>query len=89
MDKFEQTNVEFEQAVAECRALFQKKLHYFGASWLILRPTALTDQRTWLAAFHGIKNTWTLLSTHKPPPKIAMLKPSSKKQGKQTTETSP
>jgi hypothetical protein len=44
MDKFEQTNVEFEQAVAECRALFQKKLHDYGASWRILRPTALTDQ---------------------------------------------
>jgi len=44
MDKFEQTNVEFEEAVAECRALFQKKLHDYRASWRILRPTALTDQ---------------------------------------------
>jgi hypothetical protein len=38
------TNQEFEQAVAESRALFQKKLHDYGASWRILRPTALTDQ---------------------------------------------
>ena len=38
------TNEQFEQAVAECRALFEKKLHDYGASWRILRPTALTDQ---------------------------------------------
>ena len=38
------TNAQFEQAVAECRALFEKKLHDYGASWRILRPTALTDQ---------------------------------------------
>lgn len=44
MDKFEQTNAEFEQAVAECRTLFEKKLHDYRASWRILRPTALTDQ---------------------------------------------
>ena len=44
MDKFEQTNAEFEQAVAECRSLFEKKLHDYRASWRILRPTALTDQ---------------------------------------------
>ena len=44
MDKFEQTNKQFEQAVAECRQLFSKKLHDYRASWRILRPTALTDQ---------------------------------------------
>ena len=44
MDKFEQTNAQFEQALAECRALFEKKLHDYRASWRILRPTALTDQ---------------------------------------------
>ena len=44
MDKFEHTNAEFEQAIAECRALFEKKLHDYRASWRILRPTALTDQ---------------------------------------------
>jgi len=38
------TNAQFEQAVKECRALFEKKLHDYGASWRILRPTALTDQ---------------------------------------------
>lgn len=44
MDKFERTNAQFEQAIAECRALFEKKLHDYRASWRILRPTALTDQ---------------------------------------------
>ena len=44
MDRFEKTNQAFEQAIAECRALFEKKLHDYKASWRILRPTALTDQ---------------------------------------------
>ena len=28
----------------ECRTLFEKKLHDYGASWRILRPQSLTDQ---------------------------------------------
>jgi len=44
MDKFEKTNAEFEAAIAECRELFSKKLHDYGASWRILRPSSLTDQ---------------------------------------------
>jgi len=28
----------------ECRSLFEKKLHDYGASWRILRPSSLTDQ---------------------------------------------
>ena len=43
MDYQEKTNAQFEQALAECRALFEKKLHDYKASWRILRP-ALTDQ---------------------------------------------
>jgi len=38
------TNVQFEQVIAECRSLFEKKLHDYGASWRILRPASLTDQ---------------------------------------------
>ncbi|MGM9703221.1 MAG: DUF1599 domain-containing protein [Prevotella sp.] len=38
------TERQFEQAMAECRALFEKKLHDYGASWRILRPSSLTDQ---------------------------------------------
>ncbi len=44
MANMEKTNAQFEQVVAECRALFEKKLHDYKASWRILRPTALTDQ---------------------------------------------
>ena len=44
MDKYEQTNNQFEEAVAECRDIFSKKLHDYGASWRILRPASLTDQ---------------------------------------------
>ena len=44
MTNMEITNAQFEQALAECRALFEKKLHDYKASWRILRPTALTDQ---------------------------------------------
>ena len=40
----EKTNQQFEQTIAECRALFEKKLHDYGASWRILRPQSLTDQ---------------------------------------------
>ena len=40
----DKTNAQFEKALAECRALFEKKLHDYGASWRILRPQSLTDQ---------------------------------------------
>ena len=40
----EKTNRQFEQVVGECRTLFEKKLHDYGASWRILRPSSLTDQ---------------------------------------------
>ena len=38
------TQEQFEQAMLECRTLFEKKLHDYGASWRILRPSSLTDQ---------------------------------------------
>ena len=38
------TQQEFEKIMQECRALFAKKLHDYGAAWRILRPTSLTDQ---------------------------------------------
>ena len=40
----EKTNAQFEQVMQECRNLFEKKLHDYGASWRILRPQSLTDQ---------------------------------------------
>ena len=35
---------QFKDTVSECRSLFEKKLHDYGASWRILRPSSLTDQ---------------------------------------------
>ena len=38
------TQQQFEKVMEECRALFVKKLHDYGAAWRILRPSSLTDQ---------------------------------------------
>jgi hypothetical protein len=38
------TEEQFQSIMAECHALFEKKLHDYGASWRILRPSSLTDQ---------------------------------------------
>lgn len=38
------TEQEFKDVMAECRELFAKKLHDYGASWRIMRPSSLTDQ---------------------------------------------
>ena len=38
------TEQQYQEVVTECRALFAKKLHDYGASWRILRPSSLTDQ---------------------------------------------
>lgn len=38
------TEEQFKQVMAECRAVFAAKLSDYGASWRILRPESLTDQ---------------------------------------------
>ena len=38
------TKQQFESILAECRSLFEKKLHDYGPAWRILRPSSLTDQ---------------------------------------------
>lgn len=38
------TEQQFEQVMAECRELFSKKLHDYGAAWRIMRPSSVTDQ---------------------------------------------
>ena len=38
------TEEQFKNVMDECRTLFAKKLHDYGASWRILRPSSLTDQ---------------------------------------------
>ena len=35
---------EFECAIAKCREVFEKKLHDYGTSWRVMRPSSLTDQ---------------------------------------------
>ena len=44
MANLSKTEQQFKDIMEECRALFQKKLHDYGASWRILRPASLTDQ---------------------------------------------
>lgn len=38
------TDKQFKKAMEECREVFKNKLHDYGASWRILRPSSLTDQ---------------------------------------------
>jgi hypothetical protein len=38
------TNEEFKAVLKNCRDLFTKKLHDYGAAWRILRPASVTDQ---------------------------------------------
>lgn len=35
---------QFDEALKQCRDIFEKKLYDYGPSWRILRPEALTDQ---------------------------------------------
>lgn len=35
---------QFEHVINICREVFQKKLHDYGASWRVMRPSSLTDQ---------------------------------------------
>lgn len=44
MAELSKTEQQFKDVMGECRALFLKKLHDYGASWRILRPSSLTDQ---------------------------------------------
>jgi len=38
------TSEQFDTAVKKCRDIFDKKLHDYGSSWRILRPSSVTDQ---------------------------------------------
>ncbi|MDY6148228.1 MAG: DUF1599 domain-containing protein [Porphyromonas sp.] len=38
------TQQQYNQAVFDCRQIFEKKLHDYGAAWRILRISSLTDQ---------------------------------------------
>ena len=38
------TNAQFDAVVAQCRSVFSKKLHDYGAAWRIMRAPSITDQ---------------------------------------------
>lgn len=38
------TSLQFDNVIAECRDLFSKKMHDYGAAWRVLRPSSITDQ---------------------------------------------
>ena len=38
------TSSEYDDVIALCRDIFEKKMKDYGAAWRILRPTSLTDQ---------------------------------------------
>ena len=42
--KHSNTEEQIKNVMKECRELFNKKLHDYGASWRLLRPESLTDQ---------------------------------------------
>lgn len=44
MTNKQDTAKEFHDTMDECRDVFAKKLHDYGASWRIMRPSSLTDQ---------------------------------------------
>lgn len=43
-DRFLKTEKEFDNVISQCRSLFASKLADYGASWRLMRPTAVTDQ---------------------------------------------
>src|SRR5581483_7670176 len=44
MTKEHTTNQDFQKVIARCRSLFKRKLADYGPSWLLFRPTSITDQ---------------------------------------------
>ena len=38
------TQEQFKQVMHNCRELFEKKLHDYGAAWRVMRPSTMTDQ---------------------------------------------
>jgi hypothetical protein len=38
------TPILFDQAINQCRNIFEKKTHDYGTAWRILRPISITDQ---------------------------------------------
>ena len=38
------TSAQFDSVIADCRALFEKKMKDYGTAWRVLRPSSITDQ---------------------------------------------
>ncbi|EHQ43523.1 MULTISPECIES: DUF1599 domain-containing protein [Myroides] len=38
------TSIQYDQVIAICKSLFQKKMHDYGCAWRIMRLSSLTDQ---------------------------------------------
>lgn len=38
------TSEQYDAVITECRAIYEKKLHDYGAAWRIMRPESITDQ---------------------------------------------
>ncbi|MEZ5013404.1 MAG: DUF1599 domain-containing protein [Chitinophagales bacterium] len=38
------TSAQYDAAVAVCRDIFEHKIHDYGTSWRVLRPSSITDQ---------------------------------------------
>nr|MDE6295441.1 DUF1599 domain-containing protein [Muribaculaceae bacterium] len=38
------TQQQFKREIDRCRDIFIKKMHDYGTSWRIMRPSSLTDQ---------------------------------------------
>lgn len=42
--KMQDTDLQYDRELRACRELFMKKFRDYGASWRVMRPTAVTDQ---------------------------------------------
>ena len=38
------TPILFDQAIIQCKEIFEKKTYDYGTAWRILRPISITDQ---------------------------------------------
>lgn len=38
------TSEQYDAVINECRSIYEKKLHDYGAAWRLMRPASITDQ---------------------------------------------
>jgi hypothetical protein len=44
LGKMEKTLMQYDQVIAECRNLYERKMKDYGSAWRVLRPSSITDQ---------------------------------------------